>query len=429
MKATLSAIKSMHHYLALEGFSRYLKNTGWLFFARIANLITSFFILAIVARYLGPSNYGLLSYAISFTGLFAFIATLGLDQILFRDLVKHPDKHYVYMGTAFYLRLMASFVTFVCTLSAAILLKHDQTTIIIIALMSSAFFFNSFSLINYEFQARVLAKYTSIGTVVVALLLSLLKLVVIFFDKGIIYFSLIFLAEGILSMLMFVYCYHKIGRDVRKWQFDSLVARQLLNDSWPLILTAGLTFLYTRIDQVMIQHYINETGVGLYDAAVRIAEIWYFIPLLIVNSVFPSIINSRASDLQLYKRRLRDLIIIVIAIALIFSAPIFLIADNIMGLVFGSAYLEGATVLAIYVWAGLGLTLTATISQALIAENKTKFLFLISFFGAFLNIVCNIFLIPKYGINGAAIATLISYIVTSIVITGYFYLEIKRQHP
>jgi O-antigen/teichoic acid export membrane protein len=406
----------------------YLANTGWLFFARIINLVTAFLILSIVARYLGPSNYGLLSYAVSFTGLFVFISTLGLDQILYRELIKNPSEHYRYIGTAFYLRLAASFVSFSCAVGTSFLLQHNLITTGIIAVIASAFFFQSFAVINYDFQALVKAKYTSIGGVVVVLALSALKLCVVFFDEGIIYFSAIYLAEGILYMVMFLYCYSKIGRSPKYWVYDHMIAKSMLRDSWPLILTSGLAFVYSRIDQVMINEYLNSTSVGLYDSAVRLAEMWHFIPLLIIHSIFPSIINSKNVGGVLYTQRIKDLLLLLIGISLCFAIPLTLFAEQLMYIVFGSEYVPGSTVLMVYVWAGIGLAVTAAFTQLLIADNKTSALFIVSLFGAVLNILLNLVLIPYLGINGAALSTLISYNATAFLLMGYFYYTFKVKH-
>jgi len=426
LSTTYKIITDLKQYFYHEGFKKYFHNTGWLFIGRIANLAISFFVVAYVARYLGPTNYGLLSYAVSFVGLFSFIANLGIDQVLYRDLVKYPEKENEYIGTAFFLKLIGGLFAFLLVLIFTFIVNTDEVTNILILIIAFSFIFQSFNIINYEFQARVKAKYPTIGSLVSIFILSLLKLLIIFFGKGIIYFAFIYLLESLLYAIMFIFIYKKFNYKILGWTFNKKISLLILKDSWPLLFVSAFTIIYSRIDQVMVKHFIDQTAVGLYGAAVSIAEIWYFIPGIIVSSIFPAIINAKKINEIVYKKRLADLFLLITIISLGISIPIFILAKPIIYIIFGSSYLSAISILQIYVWAGIGLSLTNALNHYLINENKTKILFIISLSGMIINVILNLFLIPLYKNNGAAIATLISY---SLMAMPIIYLLKKNEQP
>jgi len=275
--------------------------------------------------------------------------------------------------------------------------------------MAFAFIFQSFNVINNLFQAKVLSKYPIIASLLIVFLLSILKLIIIFLQKGIIYFAFLNLLEAIMYACSFIFLYVKSNYKVINWKYNKHIAKQIFLDSWPLLFASAFALIYTRIDQVMVKNFIDQTAVGFYDVAVRIAEVWYFIPTIIVSSIFPAIINAKKNNLLLYKKRLQDLIIIIFTITFLISLPIFIFAKPIINLLFGFAYHPAIIVLQIYVWAGIGLSIANVINQYLIIENYTKILFFSSCIGMIINVILNFIFIPIYGINGAAFSTLISY--------------------
>ncbi|MFA5131382.1 MAG: flippase [Patescibacteria group bacterium] len=393
-----------------EGFRKYFKNTGWMFFAKILSLIISFLTTAFIARRLGPENYGQLSYAVSFVGIFSFIATLGLDQVLFRDLIKYPEKKNIFLGSAFIIKLIAGSFTIALCLGVALLFSQKDVSSILIFIISSTFLFNAFQVINYEFQARVNSKYPSLVSLLVVLILSLLKILVIVSGRGVIYLALILLLESVLYAVFFIVIYKtKIKSSILDWKYDKIIARNLIRDSWPMIFASAFALIYSRIDQVMIKQMIDASSVGLYDAAVRVAEAWYFVPGIIVTSLFPAIINAKMGSKEQYLKRLRKLMMLLLLLAVFVAIPITFLAPLIIKILYGEAFIGSIIILKIYIWAGVGVSVGSLINSYLVAENFRKILFASSFIAMISNVILNIVFIPRYGIIGSAWATLISY--------------------
>jgi len=406
------------------GLKRYTTNTLWALIVRTINTVAAFFVTIYLVRYLGPENYGQLSYAISFVGLFSIIASLGLDNILYRDLIKYPEKRNEYLGSAFILKLLSGILATGLTVIFALLLSEDDVSRMVIFILASTFIFNAFNIIGYEYQANVAQKYTSIITLIVSLSLNILKLIVIFLGQGIVYIGLVLLLEAVLYATLLIYIRtHHYGK-ISAWRFDKIIAIQLLKDCWPFIFIAAFTTIYVRIDQVMLKPLVDSSAVGLYDAAVRIAEVWLFIPAIIASSLFPAIVNAKSVGVHEYKKRLIGLSGFMVLLGVLVALPLSILAEPLMVLLYGPAFTASAAVFVIYVWAGIWASLDIVTRFFLIAENRKVLIFVTSFLTAILNILLNLYLIPKYGIIGAAWSTFISY--TLLALPFIFIVRLKK---
>jgi O-antigen/teichoic acid export membrane protein len=406
------------HYLSLNyikdkwahaGFQRYFQNTGWVFFARLGSMIVSFIATAYIARHLGPMNYGQLSYAVSFVSIFSFIAVLGIDQVLYRNLVEFPEKRNQYLGSALVLRLSGSAIAVTLCLFFAILFSPKDVSFFLIVLLSIGFIFNSSQIIGYEFLSRVQSKYPSLLSLYIAVILNILKIIVVVLGGGVIYLGLVLLLESILYAIGYIYYRKKIFGMLSEWSFDKDITMKMLVDSWPLMFSSAFALIYSRIDQIMIKNMLDTESVGLYDAAVRLSEVWYFIPGVIASSLFPAIINAKKVSEAIYYKRIQKLALLLVTLTTTIALCTTIITPFIVNIVFGSAFMGAVLVLKIYVWSNVSTALTTVVNFYLLAENHKKMLFFTSFLGMISNVILNIFLIPAYGIAGAAVATLISY--------------------
>lgn len=396
-----------------EGFIRYFKNTGWLFFGKMASMLAAFFVGAYIARYLGPAQYGLLSYASSFAGLFAIFASLGIDSILNRELVSRPENKEKLLGSGFIIKIVGSILAIVLIVITLFFIKADWTTDVLIIISALSFVFNAFGVIDIYFQSQVLAKNTVRVQIISLIITSSLKILFIFLHLGIIYFAIAYLVDAFILATGFIISYKKTGLHISKWKFDKGIIKMLIKNSWPLIFSGVAAAIYMKIDQVMIKNMMGNEAVGLYSVASKISEVWYFIPSLICASLFPAIVNAKNTNRVVYEKRLQNLYSLMFYISTLIAIPISILASFIIVNLFGIEYLGSVSALKIHIWAGVGVFWGYAITQYLITENYTKIYLAITTIGAVLNIILNLILIPKYGINGAAIATVVSYIITT----------------
>jgi O-antigen/teichoic acid export membrane protein len=395
-----------------QGFMKYFYNTSWMFAEQILKMIAGVLVGIWVARYLGPEQFGIFSYVLAFTVIFSGIAKLGLDSIVVRDLVNQPEKRDIYLGTAFWLKLLGAFLTFSIVVFATLFTPNDNATKLYIFIIASGMFFQPFEVIDFYFQSKVLSKFVSLCKIMQLLLSSLLKIYFVLKGANLFWFVVVSFIDQITFAiaLFFAYTYQKIGGFYHR--FDLSIAKSLLKNSWPMILSGIVVMLYMRIDQIMIKEMLGEKEVGLYSAAVRLSEVGYFIPMIITNSLFPAIINAKKVSKELYYIRLQRLYTFVVWIAIGISIPL---SDWLIVLLYGQEYQAAGKVLMIHIWASVFVFLGVVSGSWLTSENLQRLSFYRTLAGTVINVSLNFTLIPIYGITGAAIATLIAQMVAALI--------------
>ncbi len=388
-------------------------------------VLLSFFVSILVIRYLGPDNFGLLSYAISFYGLFTALSVLGLESISIRELVKHPDKRDKLLGSVFGLRLIGGAITLAIIIIVLLSTGESYDTSLLIIVISSSVIFQSFSVVDYYFRSKVEAKYSVYVLSSSVLISAVIKLLMVYWKAPLIYFAIIYSFEFLVAAVGFLMVYKKRGLKISRWKFDKLLSVELLKDSWPLILSGLVVSIYMKIDQVMIKNMLNNEQVGYYAAAVRLSEAWYFIPIAITNSLFPAIVHAKNISEEFYNNRMQKLYDMLAWLSIAIALPVSFFSKEIILILLGNTYASSAPILTIYIWAGVAVFLGVASSQYLINENYTKLSFFRTFIGMIINVILNFILIPVYGIIGAAVATLISYSLATFSIV--FFKKTNKQ--
>ena len=398
------------------GFRKYFANTSWLMGERILRMAVSLFVGILVARYLGPERYGLLSYANSFVGIFIVLGTMGLDDIIVRELVKTPEQQEKILGSSFLLKLVGTLLMWMAILAAVPFTKNDFQTNILIIIIAFGAVFQAFNVIDFNFQAKVKSKFIVHAQFVQLIISSIVKIILVVNETPLIWFASVYCLDAIvLAMgLIFVYFYNDENIFHWKWSFDT--SKYLLRDSWPLIFAGVVVSVYMKIDQVMIKEMLGAKEVGLYAAAVKLSEAWYFLPLAITSSLFPAIINAKLYQKEDYFQRLQKLYDLMVWIAVAIALPTAILSPWIVEFLYGNEYLESSSVLNIHIWSGIFVFLGVASSKYLLAENYIKKTFYRTFVGALLNIMMNYYLIGIMGIKGAALSTFASHF-----FAAYFY--------
>ncbi len=413
-----------------EGFKKYFFNTYWLSFEHVFRMIIAVFIGAYVARYLGAINYGLIQYSVSFVSIGAVFADLGLDQIVIRELVNnnHEQKqsYNSLLGTVFILKLISSFIVFVSITVIIIFWCNDSYLRALILIVASSMVFKSLYTIKFFFQAKVLSKSVVIVQTIAFLIISCLKIILVIYKASVLYFAILIMLDSIIIAIGLLLIYGWQNKSVFNWHFDYRKAKELLKYSWLLMFSGLAGIIYLRIDQIMIKQVLGLEAVGKYAVAVRISEIWYFIPMIITNSFFPAIIKARQITDKLYYERLQNLYCFMFYLAMCITIFIYFFANKIVIMLFGFQYYAAIPVLKIHALSIVFVFLGCISTKWLIADNLQNYILVRSIIGAILNILLNIYLIPKFGIKGAAVATVISY---SFVSSFYllFFAKIRKR--
>ena len=393
-----------------------LTNTGWLCAERIFRMGANLFVVVWVARYLGVEQYGLFNYAIAFVTLFGSIATLGLDSIVIRQVVRHPASKTEILGTTFWLKLLGGIISVLLAVSCALFLRQgDSLTIWLIVILASTGILRAFDTIDLWFQSQVRSKYTVIAKNTAFIIVTLIKIILITVQAPLLAFAGAVLAEFSFAAAGLVIMYRLEGESLRLWRWSLSTAQSLLKESWSLILSGLTIMIYMRIDQIMLGQMIGDSAVGIYSAATKISEVWYFIPTAISSSVAPKLYAFKEESEIIYYRRLKQLIQALVILALVIALPMIFLSGNIMIFLFGQGYAAAGSVLAIHIWASVFVFMGIATSSWFVAEGLTHLSFRRTLTGAIINIGLNFLLIPQYAGIGAAIATVISQAVASFI--------------
>lgn len=390
------------------GFQRYFQNTGWMFFGQAFNMAVAFFVGAYVARYLGPANFGLMSYAISFASLFGFLAGLGIDNILNRELIKYPENRKDLLGTGFWLKILGAALAVTIIGSVSSLINYHGLTRLLILIYASTFFSQSLVITALYFQAQVLSRKVIRAQLIMTIISTAAKLAVIYLGGGVIWLTAVYILDSLAYGLGLIIIYRKSGN---QWFFNSFklnLAKSILRDSWPLMLTAAAVTIYSKIDQVFIKGMLGDAAVGLYAVPAKLTEIFNFIPAIICASLFPALINAK-KDSKNYGLRLKRLVVMIGVISIATAIIASLAARPLIVWLFGPAYIQSITIFRIYIWSIVPSFIMVVANYYLIAENLTRTYLAVTAIGAITNIALNLYLIPRLGMPGGALATLISY--------------------
>ena len=400
---------------AYKRFRPYLHNTAWILGEKVLSLGLGFVTVVLVARYLGPDGFGTLSYATSLVALFGIAGHLGLHGLVVREIVKQPALRATTLGTTAVLRLAGVIIGYLLLLLYAGFYEGTGTTrFAFIAIAGAALLFMPIDVVDYWFNAFVQARYVSIARFLAKLVFVAMTLSFVFFGADVVMFAVPYLLQAIVAGIILLLLY-RVKADIRlsAWRFDGKQALDLLKQGWVIYLASFFAVIYLKIDQVMLRWFADSTEVGLYAVAARFSEVWYFVPTAIVASVFPKLIELRESDEGTFHHRLQQLFDGLAVLGMLIAIVVTLLAAWFIPLIFGADYTASVAILVIHTWASVFIFMRAALSRWILIENALYFSLLTQGLGALSNVILNYFLIPLYGGQGAAWATLVSYAIAS----------------
>jgi len=406
---------------------KYFKNTSWLFAEKILRMLVGLFVGIWVARYLGPEQYGLLSYAQSFVGLFTAFATLGLDGIVVRELVKDDSRVDELIGTVFWLKMMGAFGVLLLLIIAINFTSNDTHTNILIFIISSATIFQSFNVVDFYFQAKVMSKYIVYANVLSLFVSSLVKVALILNEASLIAFAWVVLFDSFVLAMGYLYFYRKKATfEIQQLTFSKLTAVNLLKDSWPFILSGTALMIQAYIDQIMLKEMLGNIEVGYYSVAIKIIALLGVLPMLLKNSLFPAVQNAKKISETLYQNRLLNFYRLNFLLFLITAIPVFIFAEPIVVLLFGREYQPAGILLALMSIRLFFTNMGVARGVFILTENLMKFSLLSMILGTISNIGLNYIWIPDYGAKGAIIATIMSFLISTYIVDFIYYKTRKN---
>jgi len=386
------------------------KNFSWLLLDKIIRIVGGLAVGIWLARYLGPHDFGIINYASAFIAFFVFLPNLGLDQIVVRELSKKPESYNTLLGTAFVMKLLGAIIALsLIVIISIVTLKNDPQTQLVIWVIALSYLFQAFDVIDFYYQAKILSKYVVIVRDLAFIISSLIKVMFILNNYELIYFVWATVFDVALSAVFFVIIYQKLNQPIiSHWKFDFLLVKQLLTYSWPLMLSAFLITIHTNVDQIMIDHFLDKTEVGVYAAALRLSNCWLFVPSIIVSTLLPYYVKLRQQNPLTYQEDLIRLYSLMFWMGMFVGIVISIFGEEIILLLYGEAYGNAYQALVFNIWSGIFISQAVARGIWMISENLQTYRLYNNMIAVIINIVGNVILIPKYGISGAAFSTLMT---------------------
>ena len=399
-----------------------LSNAFWIVLERIIRLGVGFFVAIWVARYLGPSHYGVLSFGLAWVTLFSTFGQLGLENIVVRDVVSDRGSEAEILGTATALRLIGGLIVVIgsSTLYGVFYSFDNRTQLTVITLAGLAQILLAAEVIDWWFRSRVEWRYVFRARVIAFIIATVGTIICITSGLGVVWIAAMTLLNAAMLAGFLLIEWLRHSKRQQSWKAKATRAKTLLLDSWPAILSGLAIMVYMRIDQIMIGSMMTETDVGVYSVAVKLSEVWYVIPLAITQSVMPSIVSARKSQNGSYEQRLIKLTALLFWSSFIVAILVTFTGPSLITILFGHEYRLAGEVLRVHFWAGIFVALGVGINQWYIAENRLQISLYGTIAGALINVLLNLVLIPEFGINGAAFSTVGSYFVAAYLPAACF---------
>jgi polysaccharide transporter, PST family len=375
---------------------------------------------------LGPDKFGTLNVVLSSVAIASCLVPLAADTIAMRELIARPEQQMAILGSQSSLRLLGSLSAALLATSTIVFLRSEVSSIWLIAILAGgSIVFQAFESIAVWFNTHLLARANILARLPALLITSLMRLVLIYCAAPLYAFVACIALEAGLTALGLVLAYRYLGEGILRWRLQMTKAHQLFKDSWPLLIAGISTILYIRVDVLMIGAMVNDFEVGIYSAATKIAEAWYFVPTIIAASVQPALLRLHKKDSESHAIRLGQLYALMAWLSVSIAICVSIAAPTIISLLFGATYERASPVLMIHIWAGIPVFLGVASSQFLIAENLTWISAYRTGLGLGTNVFLNLALIPQFGALGAALATVLSYLVASFSLL--FFRDTRQQ--
>lgn len=404
--------------------NRFLQNTSWIVGANLVQMVLSFIIGMISARYLGPSNFGVINYAAAIVAFFTSIANLGMEGVLVNEFTRKEYKNSEVLGTSLVMGLVSSIISSILVvLLVGVLKQWDSLMIVVTFLQSLTLVFKAFNVFDYWFQSKLLSKYPSVIKCLSYIVMSAYKIFLLVTNKSVIWFAFSLGVDTLSIALGLMFCYFVIEKG--EIGFNGRLIRHILVQSAPFIVSGLVSVIYTQMDKVMIEQFLNDSAqTGLYSAALTVCTTWLFLPQAFITSARPVILGMKDRNDSRYIVRLKQLYSFIIWGCIAVAAAITICAPIIIKILYGDAYAAAANTLRIVIW----YTVFAMIGTArgiwILCEKKNKYVWRYLIVGSIVNVILNACLIPYLGITGAALATVFAQF-TSAIIAPVFYKETR----
>jgi O-antigen/teichoic acid export membrane protein len=377
-------------------------NIVWSVASKAVSMIAALLVGIYVARYLGPEQYGLMNYVVSFVGMFLMLATFGFENIEIREEAAHPERRDAIIGTTFALRLALSAATVALVMTVAWINEGDSETLWLIGLYALSVMMTPFEVVRNHFTAILKNQYVSKLSIAITCWSCGVKTLLLLTGASLQWFIAALVLDTVFGAAGYLVAYRvKIG-SVGKWSFDRNMARYMVKQSFPLMLSGAAAYAFLRVDQVMIGNMLGKEQVGYFAVASKFVEILAFIPTIVVSTVCPLLVKIKQESEQRYQEKAQQFLDTVVWTSALCAIGMSLAAPWLVKYTFGASYLPAIPILAILSYKAIAVGLNVASGQVLIIDKRQKWFVVRSVSGLLVCVLLNLYVIPRWGTIGAA---------------------------
>lgn len=406
-------------------YGKVFSNAKWIVICKVLQSLLQLVVGMLCARYLGPSNYGLINYAASIVAFAMPIMKLGFDSTLVREFVEKPDKEGEILGTSLVMNMLSAVACIGgVTAFASIANAGEKETIIVCVLYSLSIFFAAVEMIQYWFQYKLQSKYSSVVMLMAYIAVAAYRIFLLVTGKSVYWFAVTHSVEfGIVGVTLVLLYFKKGGR----FSFSFETARKMISKSKHYILASLMVVVYQSTDHIMLTTMISEEENGFYTAAITATTITQFVYIAIIDSLRPMILLNKKENENEYRKLISMLYGIVTYLSLAQCIVYTAFSKLIITVLYGESYTESVAVLRILIWYFIFSVMGTVRNVWILAEQKQRYLWIINLSGAVFNIVLNAVMIPHWGACGAAFASLLTQFFTNFVL-GFIIKPIRHNN-
>lgn len=405
----------------MDSFKKHISNTFWLSFGHFYSMGLHFLGGVLIARHLGPADYGMMNYAISLVVLFSILATLGLDNVLVKEFSNHEDSPQALMGSSMCLKALGCCIMLIAlwTFFRVFLFEESSVEFLPILIYSIGFLFSSANTFRCYFESQEKGRLVAIPQIFQATLIFALYLVCVFLCADYITILAVNAAHMIILFLVYIPILNKSNMGVKTWVINGQTMQRLISVSWPYIFSVGAVLVYQRIDQVMLMKMASAEDVGVYSVAVRVCNVVFVFPGLLGRVFFPSLLRAKERNEMVYLKRVISFFSLLLWISIVVAVVLSVLARPMVSVIFGDSYNQSAKIVVLLAWKSVFFAMGLASSYWILAANLQKYVPIRSFVGCVLNIILNLQFITMWGARGAATATLVSTLVSCWLVHAF----------
>lgn len=404
--------------------NRFIGNTAWMMASKIYSMLVSLVVGSLSARYLGPSNYGLLNYGTSIIAFFTTISALGFASTLVVEMVQKPEKQGAIVGTAAMFRLVTALISYLAIFLIVYMLEPNNKELQIVTMLQAiAVILNTYEVFLYWFQMRLEMKMVTIASMIALTATAIWRISLLAHQATIEFFALSNSITALVTGLCIVFFFLKSSCRP-KLSMDIKLGKRLLSSSYHFIISGLAVTLYTQLDRIMLGKIVSAEAVGYYSAAMMIATMWEFVPQAIINSARPVLVEIKTRNEEEYLEKYKLLLAGISLMGCLIGLAFMILGKLAIWILYGRSYESAVIPLMILIWSTSFSMIGTARGIWIVAENKNKYAKYLVMVGAIINTILNAIVIPYWGIVGASLTTLVSQVVVAVV-APYFFKDTR----